>query len=230
MLSLNMQPAEKQDVRPDGSLEVFKAWKTLQGEGPHAGKPAVFVRMAGCDLQCPACDTDYTSSRDVYEPEALAYLVRQLAGETTRLIVLTGGEPFRQNIGPVVHELLHTHDVQIETNGTLYLEGFPYGDFGLDIVCSPKTGQVNKRLKPHITHLKYVLAAGKVDPDDGLPTDSLGAGVRVARPWPGVEVYVQPLDEGDVVKNSEHEQAAVESCLTYGYRLSFQLHKLLGLE
>src|SRR3954467_9071958 len=51
-------------VRSDGnSLSIHSIFYTLQGEGPYSGCPAVFMRLAGCNLQCPGCDTDYTSGQ-----------------------------------------------------------------------------------------------------------------------------------------------------------------------
>ena len=55
MLSLNVQPPEKQVSRSDGFLDVVSVFKTIQGEGPFAGTPAIFVRTAGCNLFCPNC-------------------------------------------------------------------------------------------------------------------------------------------------------------------------------
>lgn len=240
---INTQPVEKQDLDPDGVLDVVDIFPTIQGEGPFAGEPAVFVRLAGCNLSesCLLCDTNYTAGREKRSIEDICQRIGTVIPKGTSLIVLTGGEPFRQNILPLLHTVLSQEfSVQIETNGTLYLDGleeldrvvwqgyYP-GDF--TIVCSPKTGKVNEKLRPFIHSLKYVVTAEKVDPLDGLPTDSLGAGVRVQRPWDGFKgtVYVQPADEGDPVKNKANLEEAVKSCLNHGYRLSIQLHKIASL-
>ena len=53
----NGQPIEKVQRTFDGTLEVHSIFKTIQGEGPFCGTPAVFIRLAGCNLQCPWCDT-----------------------------------------------------------------------------------------------------------------------------------------------------------------------------
>lgn len=237
---VNAQPPEKQDLNTVGNLAVFKVWKTLQGEGPFVGQPAVFVRLAGCNLQCPGCDTDYTSTRPIRSAQDLCNEVREHADSMqTKLVVLTGGEPFRQNIAPFVRECLHAGLlVQIETNGTLYLQDFPYYAENVVLVCSPKTPTINVDLRKHIGHLKYVVQAGHIDPADGLPTSVLGNNLAPARPWMmfyeqqrerGV-VYVQPMDEGCPVKNKANQEAALESCMKFGYRYCHQLHKVLGLE
>ncbi len=230
---VNRQPAEKPDHRADGSLDVVHIWHTLQGEGPLAGTPAVFVRLAGCSILCPGCDTDYTSIRYRYSIEDLLEVFDVVGPDTTRLLVLTGGEPFRQNFAPFVKEALAlSWRVQVETNGTYYLPELPYGRSydHFSVVCSPKTVHIHKELSPCIDAYKYVLDAEHVDPVDGLPTLSLGR-CRPARPeYMSQEIFVQPLDEGNPVRNVANVKACVDSCLRHGYRLSYQIHKYLGLE
>lgn len=225
---MNLQPVEKKTTA--ATLDVFKIWPTIQGEGPWVGSPAVFVRLAGCNLQCPACDTDYTSSRSYYTPRELLGAV---AGYGTRLIVLTGGEPFRQTIGPFVCLAVESgKHVQIETNGTLFQEGLPYGDAGLTIVCSPKTPSINPQLEPFVHSFKYVLDHRSVD-DDGLPLTSMFLSTPIAKPpsaTPPDRVFIQPLDEGDNDANQKNMKAALDSCTRFGYRLSLQIHKIIGLE
>lgn len=230
---LNTQPIEKQELSPAGWLDVVKVWHTIQGEGPFAGVPAVFVRLAGCDMQCPMCDTDYTTGRHHRSPAELENdVLDQAAGTKTKLVVITGGEPFRQACGPFARKMLQNGwDVQVETNGTLALDDFPY--MAVHTVCSPKAEKVTERLLPWVQYLKYVVRAGEVD-TDGLPLTALG-GARPARPWtwPGrgkPTVYVQPMDEGDEGSNRLNLRAAVKSCMEHGYTLSVQLHKLAGLE
>jgi organic radical activating enzyme len=151
-------------------LEVCDVWRTIQGEGPFAGLPAVFVRLAGCNLNCPACDTDYTSNRMSIRPEQLVERIQYK--QTGGLVVFTGGEPLRQNIG-IATKLLYRlgYTVQIETNGMLYRDDMEYN--GLTIVCSPKSPIIHEKLQPLIRAVKYVVQAGFVDVD-GLPTRTLG--------------------------------------------------------
>lgn len=223
----NQQPAEKPDNNVT-SVEIHSIYPTIQGEGPYAGKGAVFIRVAGCNLQCPHCDTDYTSIRKKMNVMQIVEEVQQYGGN---LVVITGGEPFRQNISRMVRGLLNAgQQVQVETNGTLYLEDFPYSK--VTIVCSPKTSSINSRIK--IDAYKYVLDAKHVDPDDGLPTSALGMAAPPARPREvdrvaGVPIYVQPMDAGDANKNADNVQIAVESAMRFDYLFCPQIHKLANM-
>lgn len=227
MKLLNAQAIEKIDTSDE--LDVHSVFATIQGEGPFVGMPAVFVRLAGCNLQCPFCDTEYTTGRHRLSAVDLAAQVQAQANATTRLVVITGGEPLRQRIHHVVKLLKDLGFlVQIETNGTL--TPFWIAPLGVSIVVSPKTGFVHPAIWEHAAAVKYVLSAGAIDPRDGLPTYVLGhsANPRVARPpsdWSGA-IYVQPADDEHYTQNLA---AAIASVGRHGYRLSLQTHKLIGL-
>jgi len=230
---MNLQMIEKPVLRDD--LDVVDIFPTIQGEGPFTGRPAVFVRLAGCNLRCPACDTDYTSNRRYLSVDRIALEVLTLGH---LLVVITGGEPFRQGCGPLTKKLLRLgEEVQFETNGTLSDPTMDslYKREGLSIVCSPKTAKVNEGLIEHISAFKYILKDGEVDEADGLPTSSLNCGARPCRPWEQLgrpvkaSIYVQPMDDGNGGFNKANVAAAIKSCMTFGYILSLQTHKLAGL-
>jgi organic radical activating enzyme len=200
------------------------------------------VRLAGCNLQCPGCDTEYTEGRqDLQPPGTVAYSVKDLAGKafayhTARLVVITGGEPFRQDIRKLVEILLdYGFEVQIETNGSLYLEGIPYGHRMLTIVCSPKAGKIAAELADKVDYFKYVVKREDVSIDDGLPLHALdhpAPASGVARPpkgFPPENIYVNPMDEKSQELNELNLQEAVRSSLAHGYTLGLQIHKLINL-
>jgi organic radical activating enzyme len=238
MTTINIQPVEKQ-IADVTHLQVHSVFYTIQGEGPFAGQPAVFVRLAGCNLQCPGCDTDYTSKRDQLFPFEILHLIDMQTCACLHmkapvpLVVITGGEPFRQPIGPLVRLLVSKgYRVQIETNGTLYAEGLPWDS--ITVVCSPKTGKLNAKLLPHIDAFKYVMKYGSVDPQDGLPTFALDhtASPKVARPPENNKkpVYLQPMDVQDEAFNRANLNACIESCMKHGYTLQVQIHKIIDME
>lgn len=254
---MNTQAPMKPSFNEDGqNLLVHSIFFTIQGEGPFAGERAVFVRLGGCNLKCPGCDTEYTEGSAV---SPIGDIVRSVAGrlfedirelssananpsamdkrpQQRQLVVITGGEPFRQNLGPLVMRLVACgYRVQIETNGTLaptpdFLEVF-HSVAGITVVCSPK-GHVQEGIWEICKDVKYVVGHNNVA-SDGLPTSVLGLKVKeVSRPpewWRGT-IYVQPADAGYTHQNSRNEQAAVQSVMKHGYKLCLQLHKIINVE
>lgn len=228
---LNSQPkAPKVGRLKDGAVYVHSIFSTIQGEGPYAGAPATFIRLAGCNLDCPWCDTIYTGgSVSIMTPEEI---IAQL--DHNPLVVITGGEPFRQHFGDLV-TLLHTHHfkIQIETNGTLFQPDFPY--HLATLVCSPKLKKIEKQLAPYIRYYKYVAQWNSISVEDGLPIEVLGNKVRgvVARPpIPSIvaRIYLQPMDSQDEAENKANLDAVIKSCKTFGHTLCLQIHKIIGVE
>jgi 7-carboxy-7-deazaguanine synthase len=209
-------------------LDVHSVFYTIQGEGPYAGHPAIFIRLAGCNLQCPNCDTDYTSKRIAYSVSELAAIVDGL-GELHNclLVVITGGEPLRQAATADLIEQLIIWGmvVQIETNGMYSIADLPEET---TIVCSPKTSRIHESLLNNPTvHFKYVIREAEVD-ENGLP--SLVLGKKVTMQKPKGMIWLQAEDEKDEEKNRKNLRYVADLCVRYGYRFSVQLHKLGGLE
>lgn len=235
--SRNQQPAEP-PVPFTGTYDVREVFPTIQGEGPLAGLGAVFIRLAGCNLYCPGCDTDYTTVRGHMTPEEVAKLVDGW-GRQGDLVVVTGGEPFRQEVKHLVHALRRPGRViQFETNGLLCIPDQVGEAPDVQIVCSPKTSGVHGSTRRFAQAWKYVVREGAVCPVDGLPLSALGMPYPPARPWPSADarpaeglsrIWVQPEDEGDPERNRKNMAAAVASCVAHGYRLGCQLHKVFGL-
>ena len=229
---MNQQPTEKPVHDISGDLDVHSIFLTIQGEGPFTGQRAVFVRLAGCNLQCPGCDTDYTSVRNFLAVSGVMALVDRAAKDAFgHLVVITGGEPFRQNLRPFIDTLLYYgYRVQIETNGTLW-QDLPFSK--ITVVCSPKTGSINKKLLPHIAALKYVVHADS-KAADGLPIQALRhqATPVLARPPKGFSgiIYIQPTDEMDAAKNQSHLKEAIHSVFEHGYTLCLQTHKIIEVD
>ena len=237
----NQQKPERVD-KANFAISVHSIWPTIQGEGPFVGYPAVFLRLAGCNLQCPFCDTDYTKGRWM---EQVLDLVKDVEAVMSlhkrKLVVITGGEPFRQPLALdyFIRRLLDrdpSYLVQIETNGVLCPEAVKlvnqlhWGHPRLSIVCSPKTAKVT--IPGHrVAAWKYVLEREACSGVDGLPTSVLGNGIEVARPPKSAKrVYVQPMDEQDDERNAVNLEHAIWTCSTFGYILCVQLHKILGVD
>lgn len=240
---LNKQKPEPQVKNAARGLDVHSIFYTIQGEGPFTGERAVFVRLAGCNLQCPGCDTEYTSGRTIITALDIAEAVREKikcrgAKQYGHLVVITGGEPFRQPIGVLLSTLLdYGWRVQVETNGVFAPDYLAKACFSIDrafLVCSPKTSRIHESIHGLATAFKYVLNYANVCQDDGLPTKALGhkAAPFVARPSEDFtgRIYVNPEDSKDPEVNAANNAAVARSCIKHGYIAGVQLHKLLDLE
>ena len=233
----NSQLPEPRDHRRDGSVEVHSIFATIQGEGPFTGRPAIFVRLAGCNLQCPGCDTEYTATRKRMHPAEIYRGVQEaadLANNRATLVVVTGGEPFRQNIYPMIDALeAEGFTVQVETNGSMKIDLDELSDDTV-IVCSPKTSKLHPSLRTVVSAYKYVVTDGNLCPEDGLPLQALGhpATPKLARPEHGsaVNILVQPRDEQDEISNARNLEATLLTACNHNYTVQLQIHKLLKVE
>jgi 7-carboxy-7-deazaguanine synthase (Cx14CxxC type) len=206
------------------SYAVKEVFLTLQGEGIQAGRRAVFLRFAGCNLwsgreadraaaQCRFCDTDFVGTDGGnggrYEAEALAARVEALWGDAGgRLVVVTGGEPTLQLDAPLVGALhARGFEVAVETNGTIPAPQ------GIDWLCvSPKAG--TEIVQRSGDELKLVWPQPGIDPEALLG-------------WDFRHFLLQPMDCAD-------GEAALAATIAYvmahpAWKLSLQTHKLIGL-
>jgi 7-carboxy-7-deazaguanine synthase (Cx14CxxC type) len=203
---------------------VKEIFLTLQGEGMQAGRRAVFLRFAGCNLwsgrerdraeaQCTFCDTDFVGTDGErggrYSASELVAQVRQAWGEGERaLVVVTGGEPMLQ-LDAALIGLLHDFgfEIAVETNGTLPAPA------GIDWLCvSPKAG--TEIVQRSGDELKLVWPQQGIDPARLLE-------------WEFDHFVIQPLDCAD---GEGARAAAIDYVMRHpGWRLGLQTHKLLGL-
>lgn len=209
------------------TYSVKSCFYTLQGEGKQAGRPAVFLRFAGCNLwtgreadraeaTCRFCDTDFvgTDGEGGGKFAAAAALADHVAarwpGDTDRprYVVCTGGEPTLQLDPPLV-DALHQRgfEVAIETNGTRPVPA------GVDWICvSPKAGAALVQRRGHELKLVYPQADAMPEQFEDLAFDHF---------------LVQPMDGPDAEANT---RAAVAYCLAHPrWSLSLQVHKMLGI-
>lgn len=207
------------------TYQVKEIFHTLQGEGCHAGRSAVFVRFAGCNLWtgreedrsdavCTFCDTDFVGTDGLgggkfADADALARAAAGAwPGGDGMFCVLTGGEPILQVDGTLI-DALHAEgfEIAVETNGTL-----PVPD-GIDWVCvSPKSTAALEQTSGDELKLVYPQA-------DAMPETFEGLDFR--------HFLLQPMDGPDLAANTK---AAVDYCKTHpAWRLSLQTHKVLGI-
>ena len=208
------------------SYAVKEIFLTLQGEGAHAGRAAVFCRFAGCNLwsgreedrasaTCRFCDTDFVGTdgtlgnRYVSAEELADTVARQWTGDDcNRYVVLTGGEPLLQVDAQLI-AALHAREftIAVETNGTIEAPE------GLDWICvSPKAGAGLVQRRGQELKLVYPQAGAEPENFVGLAFERFS---------------LQPMDGPDVIENAAR---AVDYCLRHPqWRLSVQTHKSLGI-
>ena len=149
------------------------------------------------------------------------------------LVVITGGEPMRQEA--IVHLcqglLIGGYRVQIETAGTMWQENLPGA---VHIVVSPKGTHVHAEIAKRASCWKYVIRKGETL-EDGLPCmkNSRGDISKTARPPKGTHpsnVYLSPCDEHDEPKTKANYRLVAKLSQKHGYRAMLQIHKLLEVE
>ena len=193
-------------------MKVNEIFYSLQGEGYHTGKAAVFVRLSGCNLKCPFCDTDFSKYTEMTE-EQIVDNVCKLSIDC-HFVVITGGEPTLQDTTLLI-DMLHQngYKVAMESNGT---RKAPYNVDWLTI--SPKKSFLKNGgdvVVKKCNELKLVFN-GEYEPQDfGIKAD---------------HYYLQPCDVKEPERNSEIINKVVEYIKTNPiWKLSLQTQKILNV-
>jgi len=202
------------------TYSVKEIFYTVQGEGARSGRPAVFLRFAGCNLWsglekdraeavCKFCDTDFVGGQKFPRAEDLAAAVAAAwPGGHHRYVVCTGGEPLLQ-LDEALVAALHDRkfEIAVETNGTLLPPA------GLDWICvSPKADAEQKLMQGDELKLVYPQKGGE-------PSRYAGQAFN--------HFFLQPMDSP---ARDSHTRQASAYCLEHPqWRLSLQTHKLLGI-
>lgn len=207
--------------------KIKEIYYTIQGEGYHTGRPAVFCRFSGCNLWsgrekdrdkaiCKFCDTDFWGTDGInggkYTAAELAFLVRSLypyEKHSTPFVVCTGGEPALQLDERLV-DAFHSYrmEVAIETNGTVELAK------GIDWICVSPKADTHILVKSG-NELKLVYPQPENTPEmyESFEFDHF---------------YLQPLDNENQMKNTK---LCVSYCLKNPkWKLSLQTHKYIGID
>lgn len=213
------------------TYSVKEMYYTLQGEGAQTGRPAVFLRFAGCNLWsgreqhreaaiCRFCDTDFVGTDGAgggkYETAqdlAAAVGSKWPAGDATAVpyVVCTGGEPLLQLDAAAIAELHAAgFEVGVETNGTL-----PAPE-GVDWLCVSPKGNASLAQR-NGDELKLVYPQ---DESEAQPGQFEGMDFGL--------FYLQPLEDDNI---ESHTDACIRYCRAHPkWRLSLQMHKILGID
>lgn len=193
-------------------MKVNEIFTSLQGEGYNTGTAACFIRLSGCNLHCPFCDTQHTEGVEMSE-QAIADEVARCA---VPLVVVTGGEPAMQLTSSLV-DALHRQgkQVAVETNGTLPLPS--HVDW---ITLSPKDlflGPAARVVLRKVDELKVVF--------DGIHEPPFYDDIEITHGR-----FLQPCDTGNPDRNKSIVRQTVDYILQHPqWRLSLQTHKILQI-
>ncbi|HRZ43315.1 MAG TPA: 7-carboxy-7-deazaguanine synthase QueE [Bacteroidales bacterium] len=199
---------------PSEGLPVMEIFATLQGEGYHTGKPAVFVRLAGCDLACHWCDVKESWNAGCWPEKPLAEIMDEIEAFRIPAVVVTGGEPLMNDLNDLTIALKSKgYDTFLETSGSYPMTGI------WDWIClSPKEQQPPLQDNLALAHeLKVVVQA---------PADLHWAEKHAALVSPGCKCFLQP--EWSVWK--EVTPLITDYILRNPrWMLSLQSHKYIGI-
>jgi len=209
-------------MQSDTQYPISEIFYSIQGEGFHAGKPAIFIRFAGCNLNCSWCDTNHQAKESLTVDE----IINRLIDFPKCMVVLTGGEPLIHDLQPllkkwkaVLLKVGETPFVAVETNGTKskvlntlldeYLINW--------VTLSPKAGIVIHSSVLFLADEIKVVYDGKQDPNGYYKTLMNADEVLEGH------LFIQPC--------SENYQPAVDFVLKNPqWRLSVQTQKIIGVK
>jgi len=198
-------------------LKINSIFQSLQGEGLASGTPAIFVRLSGCALQCPYCDSReaWSTGRQMTVAEIEAAVAELKNSAPQSRLVITGGEPLEQDLGEMAGSFRENkYFVAVETNG-LQFQDLPFDWW----TVSPKdvaAYRVHPRLWPRIAEIKLLVTAA-------LNLDVVTA-IRKNTKAP---IILQP--EHARPGKYRHAFAFFQACQRQGIadvRLGVQLHKI----
>lgn len=202
-------------VKNKSDLPVMEMFYSIQGEGNYSGRPAVFIRLGGCDVGCHWCDVkdswDATAHPLMSADDILAYVASQKA----KFVVITGGEPAMYDLSELTEKLKTANVyIAIETSGVYPLKGH------FDWVCfSPK-----KFKKPEDS---IYLQADELKVIIFHPTDLKWAEEHCLKVSENCKLYLQP----------EWDKRGINTSLIIDYikehqhwNISVQTHKYIGVE
>ncbi len=209
---------------------VAETFYSIQGEGPTAGLPAVFVRLQGCSVGCSWCDTKYSWDADAGRQVELGPLLEEIAAFPCRRVVITGGEPLESPLFTALVAALAARDyvIEVETSGTR--EPPPEGDalvqWNVSVKLAGSGVAESTRINPAAIRAfrergawwKFVVSA---------PAE-VGEVLRLAERFalPRESMLLQPegLRAEDLAARTPW---VVEACKTHGFRFSPRLHVLI---
>ena len=195
---------------PQPSWKVNEIFYSIQGEGRHTGMPAIFVRLAGCSMNCPFCDTKY-AAREGQDTDAKT-LLKELSAWPAKAVIVTGGEPSEQDLPALIAVLKDAgYQVHLETNGSIDTDVSR-----ADFVCVSPKRYVSPEMLKKADVIKIVV---------GQESDLEDLQKYYAYENAKTQIYLQP---------ESNKQENIDLCVKLlknhpSARLSLQVHKLANI-
>ncbi|MGD8426344.1 MAG: 7-carboxy-7-deazaguanine synthase QueE [Balneolaceae bacterium] len=202
-----------QDKMKAVKYPLMEDFYTIQGEGTHTGRPAYFIRTAGCDVNCWWCDVKESWDEEAHPVDTVENIVARAVKSGARFVVITGGEPLLHDLDPLTFQLKQAGlQVHIETSGSSPISGY------LDwITLSPKRfKEPIDDIYSYVDELKVVVLTSK---------DLEWAEKNAAKCPDNTKLLLQPEWE---------KEGAVELIINYvkehpEWGISLQTHKFMGV-
>ncbi|HET9959895.1 MAG TPA: 7-carboxy-7-deazaguanine synthase QueE [Polyangiaceae bacterium] len=219
-------------------LKLSEIFSSVQGEGPSAGEPAVFLRLALCNLRCGFCDTRYTWDFEQYDYERevstapVESVLARVLSHSERRLIITGGEPIMQQraLSSLIAQLPSDWQIEVETNGTLIpnaslLQRVDQWNVSPKLAHSEEP--LERRMKPEV--LRVLLATQraylKLVVRDAGDREEVEAVVS-ALEWPKSRVFLMP-EARTVPEHRGRGDHVAELARQLAVRYSPRLHVLM---
>ena len=222
------------------TYKINEMFETIQGEGFHTGVPSIFVRLQGCPVGCPWCDTKHTWEVNLdAEQNAVEVLNKtqesekwfsatsvdildlfQEQGYVAKHVVITGGEPCMYDLTSLTSELIEQgYSVQIETSGTFEVKAHEQTWVTLSgKVDMPGKYDVLQQVIDRANEFKHPIAREvHIEQLEGILSQRENQQKAL--------IYLQPISQ-----QKRATELAVETCIKKNWRLSLQTHKFIGIE
>lgn len=209
--------------------QLNEMFNTIQGEGKQVGRPATFIRLQGCTVGCPWCDTKYTWAAGGTRT-TVHKIIEDWGNNWQPLVVITGGEPTLYNLDDLIMGLRTTLErfysqstIQLETSGQNGIKGDLIPDW---VTWSPKANlgfSCHKHLIHHVSEIKFVV-------DEDLTYEKVHAVVSSFENSTGKSVPVVLMPEGTPPKQENVEKAIEWTLKKHNWLLGDRLQWRVGIQ
>jgi organic radical activating enzyme len=206
---------------------IAEIFFSVQGEGPTAGVPAIFIRLQGCSVGCQWCDTKYSWEPAGGREVELDTLMAEVLAYPCHRVVITGGEPLESPLFVPAITALHQREfsIEVETSGAVDPPALPGGavQWNVSVKLAGSGVKESRRINPDA--IRSFLARDAwwkfVVSDERDVAEALGLAERFALPRERILLQPEALRREDLIERSPW---VIEACKRHGFRFSPRLH------